>query len=106
MEQRVLSFSVADSYKGVDAPVTAQLAPVGVLELQSADNLATASPLGGASNIHLPVSTQTTRDGTGSNTDSLPVGQPSAAKGGGAVGLFWLLATLFYGLRLRRLRKI
>lgn len=104
MEQRVLSLVVSDDYQGLDAPVTAQLSPVGVIELQSADNLATASPLGGSSNIHLPVNSPSVTTGIVTSDGVTAVGQPSAASSGGSAGIYWLLIGVLYSI-CRRLQR-
>ena len=100
-ERRTLSFDVDEAFHGSNAPVTAQLVPVGVLELQASDNLATASPAGGATMSHLNVNSQSV-DNTNlpSNTATVsPV--TGAAKSAGAFGpvensLSLLLLYLWY----------
>lgn len=52
-EQRTLEFPVSPRFHNVDAPVTAEASPLGILELQEADNLATVSLAGGVSSEHL-----------------------------------------------------
>lgn len=104
-ETRTLSFSVHEDYQGSDAPVTGQLLPLGVMELQASNNTATASPLGGASEQHLPVSTPDPGLAVAPEeervADSSP-GQGAANAGGGAITVWqlscWLLLLLQRGL--------
>ena len=93
LESRSLVIEVAEGFLTSNAPVTAQLVPVGLIELQSADNIATASLLGGGSTIHLPVSeTFAASQAEVSTSGETPASTPSAAqKGGGAASVWWLL---------------
>jgi len=87
---RSMDFPVNSAYQGSDAPVTAQVSPVGVLELQPEDNLATASLAGGTSSQHLAISGAEVA--TPDRTSTELVNAPSAATGtsSGASGLFLL----------------
>lgn len=85
-ERRTLSFDVDSAFHGSNAPVTAQLVPVGVIELQASDNLATASPAGGATMSHLNVNLQS-GGSTNLPSNSSPVlPATGAAKSTGAFG--------------------
>jgi len=92
-ENRSISFQISEPFQGSDAPVTAQLAPVGLLELKPDDNLATASLAGGISLEHLPVSAPAvdpnstpSAQGAGGSNDLA-----AAKSGSGALDLGWLL---------------
>jgi len=103
-ERRVISFIVNDQFQNSDAPVTAQLSPIGLLELKSGDNLATVLVEGGASSQHLIIDNS---PDVGSLSPSSTVGTlasaPSAASSSGSVGWFHILSVMFL-LGLRRLR--
>ncbi len=107
LESRSLVFEVSEEFQASDAPVTAQLVPVGLLELQSADNTATASPLGGSSTIHLTVSETFAGSPTAiSTSDEALASSPSAAQGGGgATSGWWLLCSGCAVLYRRRLKS-
>jgi len=51
--QRTLSFQVNTEFQNTDAPVSAQLKPMGSLELNPANNIATILVEGGSTNQHL-----------------------------------------------------
>ncbi|NND90387.1 MAG: hypothetical protein HKN42_05945 [Granulosicoccus sp.] len=90
MEQRSLVFDISVAFQATDAPVTAQVVPQGVHELQSADNLATVSATGEVSSDHLATG------GSGGDPDGTTTansaGAPSAARsGGGSAGTWFLL---------------
>lgn len=99
-ESRSLAFAVSDDFQSSDAPVTGQLQPSGVMELQDADNIATVSPVGGVSQAHLtqtrPDIDQASLPEQNGESASSP-GQGAANSGsGGIVGqeLLWLLVLL------------
>ncbi len=98
---RTLDFQVTDAFQGSDAPVTAQVTPVGVLELQPEDNLATASLAGGTSTSHLTVTDA--GNVTASEATAGGVTAPSAASysGGGATGLAGLALLIIWLCRKR-----
>lgn len=104
-EKRFISFPVNDEFQNSDAPVTAQLLPVGLLELRSSDNLATVLVEGGASSQHLIVGDN---PGVGSITVSSPnsgaTDAPSAASSAGSVGWHYFIALLAM-LRCRQRRS-
>lgn len=86
---RSIAFPVSSEFIGSDAPVTAQVLPLGAQELQSADNLATASLTGGVSETHLPVqSAGLALNGTILDTSNAGASPPTAASasGSGAFG--------------------
>ncbi|MFK7893700.1 MAG: M12 family metallo-peptidase [Granulosicoccus sp.] len=88
IEQRHIVFSVNTGFQGGDDPVTAQLVPLGTLELREADNRATASPGGGTSENHLSISA-TAVDNTEtrpSNTQS-PIPSTGAASSAGSTDM-------------------
>lgn len=93
LETRSLEFAVSEAYRDSDAPVTGQLSPLSVLELQTADNSATLSLFGvspdtESSDSELASGIEPVVDET-----SASVGTPGqgAASGGGALSLWWLL---------------
>ena len=95
-ENRALSFQISAHFQGSDAPVTAKLVPVGLLELKPDDNLATASLAGGVSLEHLPVSSPALNldnapgaNDTGGNNDLA-----AANSSGGSLSLWWLMFAL------------
>jgi outer membrane protein assembly factor BamD (BamD/ComL family) len=92
-ERRAISFPVNDQFQHSDAPVTAQLSSIGLLELNSSDNLATVLVEGGASSQHLIVDNN---PGVGSITTFVPSGgattAPSAASSAGSIGWLQLLS--------------
>ncbi|ASJ75907.1 Outer membrane protein assembly factor BamD [Granulosicoccus antarcticus IMCC3135] len=96
LERRSLGFEVSDAFQSSDAPVTAQLVPLGLLELQSSDNIATASPTGGSSLTHLSVVAEPLAESQTSDTstEDSAVSSPSAAKEGGGGTSWWWLASL------------
>lgn len=101
---RTLSFPVSGAFQGSDAPVTAQVRPVGLLELQSDDNLATASLTGGASTVHLPVNGPAIDQLNVPSSGGDVASGPSAASysGGGQAG-WWLLSLMgLYGALRRK----
>ncbi len=103
LESRSLVFEVTEEFQVSNAPVTAQLVPVGLLELQSADNIATVSPLGGSSTVHLPVSESFAgSQAVISTSDEAPSSSPSAAQGGGGVTCWWWLLSLGCAVLYRR----
>lgn len=94
-ERRSVVFDVTKEFQASNAPVTAQLLPVGLLELQSADNIATASPLGGSSTTHLSVTeTFAGTPAVTSTSNEASVSRPSAAKEGGGMTSWWWLMSL------------
>lgn len=102
-ENRTLSFEISTLFQASDAPVTAQLVPVGLLELKPDDNLATASLAGGVSLDHLPVSIPSVSLNSASEPNSSGSGNDLAAakSGGGSVTAGWLIfAFLLSALRL------
>ncbi|MGQ7842996.1 M12 family metallo-peptidase [Granulosicoccus sp. 3-233] len=102
-ESRSLSLAVSDDFHGSDAPVTGQLLPLGVLELQDADNTATVSPAGGVSQAHLNVSNPAVDLASvpeGAEVSANNPGQGAANAGGGSLTV-WLLLCLF-GWRVQR----
>lgn len=52
-DTRTIEFPVNPQFQNIDAPVTAQVEPMGIMELQQADNLATVSMTGVVSSEHL-----------------------------------------------------
>ena len=97
-ERRSLQFQINDAFQGSDAPVTAQLVPVSLLELNPGNNLATASLAGGVSLEHLTVDAPSVDPsvspavGTGGGDNELA----AAKSGGGSAGYWWwLLAAAF-----------
>lgn len=101
-EQRNLYFTISELFQGTDAPVTGQIVPVDLLELNPADNLSTASLSGGTSSQHLTVSVPAV------DLVSVPQGEASelqpvtgAANGTGSVRWVALLGLLI-SLCLRR----
>jgi Flp pilus assembly protein TadD len=95
LEIRSLAFDISEDFQASDAPVTAQLVPVGLLELQASDNIATASPMGGSSAVHRPVTVLPvgSQAGLSPSADETPDSHPSAARqGGGASSWWWLLS--------------
>ncbi len=91
-ERRAISFPVTQQFQNSDAPVTAQLSPIGLLELKSSDNLATVIVEGGASSQHLIVSDNPS---VNSITITAPRGAasaaPSAASSAGSLDWLQLL---------------
>lgn len=103
-ERRTISFPVIDQFQNSDAPVTAQLSPIGLLELKSSDNLATVLVEGGASTQHL---IEGSTPGVGTITSTSPnagaTAAPSAASSSGALGWIQLLGLVaWFGCRRRR----
>lgn len=93
-ERRTLIFGVRPDFQDNDAPVTAQVEPVGLLEMQYSDNLATTSLSGSPSiqpvSVNTPVGEQDISVMEPQN--SLPTA--GAAKSIGSVGLSGLIALL------------
>ncbi|MGK0229936.1 MAG: outer membrane protein assembly factor BamD (BamD/ComL family) [Gammaproteobacteria bacterium] len=104
-EMRAISFPVNDQFQNSDAPVTAKLSPMGLLELKSNDNLATVLVEGGASTQHLiagsnpSVSSITTSSPNGGATTA-----PSAASSAGSLGWLQLLSLTALLVQCRRRR--
>ena len=104
-ESRVIAFPVIDQFQNSDAPVTAQLSPIGLLELKSSDNLATVLVEGGASTQHL---IQGSTPGVSSISTTAPnasaTAAPSAASSaGGSLGwLQLLMLSVLFGVSRRR----
>ena len=98
--QQTISFVVNEPFLNSDSPVSAQLTPVGLLELRSSDNLATVLVEGGASSQHLisgsqpPISSLTPSETTTDGDSTL-----SAAKSSGALGWSWLALWVFLLVR-------
>ncbi len=105
-EVRSLSFPVSEDFQSSEAPVTGQLQPLGVMELQNADNTATVSPAGGVSQAHLNIVQPDTDLASvpGEETESADSPGQGAANAGGGIA-FWMLLCLF-GLRVQRLRTV
>lgn len=87
-ERRTLAFPVSNAFQGSDLPVTGQVVPVGLLELQPSDNLSTASLAGGTSNQHLTVTTPTV-DLTAAPTGQAVTTPPSAGAASATGALHW-----------------
>ena len=106
-ERRAISFPVIDQFQNSDAPVTAQLSPVGLLELNSSDNLATVLVEGGASTQHL---IEGSTPGVGTITSTSPnagaTAAPSAASSSGALGWIQLLGLMAWFKYRRRLQVL
>ncbi|MFK7856992.1 MAG: M12 family metallo-peptidase [Granulosicoccus sp.] len=103
-ERRSLHFQISEPFQGSNAPVTAQLSPVGLLELRPDNNLATASLAGGVTQDHLPVSAPASSlgevPGAGSSNSSSEL---AAAKSGtGSVSA----SLLFFGALVAALRLL
>ncbi len=96
-ESRSLAFAVSEDFQSSDAPVTGQLQPSGVMELQDADNIATVSPTGGVSQAHLTPTRPDIDQASNSEQDGAQAsspGQGAANGGGGSMAgweLLWLL---------------
>lgn len=94
MEQRSISFAVNAQFADGSAPVTGQLTPLGILELQADDNLVTVTVDGSTSVAHLDVNEVNVGGAAGD------VGQqPSAANAaGGALSYYLLFGMLIFRL--------
>lgn len=90
-ESRRIGFSVSERFKDQSAPVTGQVSPVGVLELQDANNVATVSLDGNLLSSHLPVNDAYENAESASEPPST-----GAAKAAGFVDsiLLWMLGLL------------
>jgi len=95
-ESRQISFPVSEDFQNSDAPVTAQVSPIGILELQKTDNLATVSLNGVYSSEHLPVygNGETLQPLAAADEQGTPV--TGAARESGLLDavLIWLLSGL------------
>ena len=100
-ESRSLAFAVSDDFQSSDAPVTGQLQPSAVMELQDADNIATVSPVGGVSQAHLIQARPDIDQASISEQNGVSLsspGQGAANSGSGGIAgqeLLWLLVLLF-----------
>lgn len=95
-ERRVISFIVNDQFQNSDAPVTAQLTPIGLLELRSDDNLATVLVEGGASTQHLIVDINPEISSIAPSSTSVGASSaPSAASSAGSLEWLQLLSIAF-----------
>lgn len=101
-ERRSVSFAVNDQFQNSDAPVSAQLAPVGLLELNSSDNLATVLVQGGASSHHLIMDNTPGVASISVSTAENSTATPSAASSTGALGWFQLLGLAVFAGYCRR----
>ncbi len=97
---RSVNFPVNAAYHGSDAPVTAQVEPVGVLELQPENNLATASLAGGAVDSHLTISGGGLSPSTPTQDEFVNVPSAASSTSGGAIAP-WALALLLLMVRAR-----
>ena len=102
-ERRVVSFPVNDQFQNSDAPVTAQLTPVGLLELNSADNLATVLVEGGASSQHLIENATPGVDSVApsATTTGSEAALSAASSSGSMAWLSMLILSALVGLRRR-----
>ena len=96
-EIRSLAFEVSDGYLSSDAPVTGQLLPFGVMELQAADNIATVSLLGGVSQAHLTVTVPEVDLASVPEENDVALGSPGqgAANSGSGALVRWELLCLW-----------
>jgi len=91
-EQRTISFPVTQAFQNSDSPVSGQLSPVGLLELQSGNNIATVLVEGGASSQHLISNGTTPVNSVTPTTSSTRLNStPSAARSSGALSQLWLM---------------
>lgn len=107
-ERRSIPFQITAQFQGSDAPVTAQLTPVGLLELKPDNNLATASLAGGASQDHLPVRVPAVGLSSAPDTIGGVSGNDlgAANSGSGSLSVGWLMMVLLVFARRLRGRAV
>ena len=104
-ETRTLDLAVAEQYQSSSDPVTGQVSPVGVLELQEDNNLATVSLRGGSSTENLTIASSATTSGqaTVASTDATTPETGAASSGSGATWRLEILVLLILAGWRRRL---
>ncbi len=91
---RIIDLPVSADHQNSDAPVTAQIVPVGVMELQQTNNLATVSLVaGGTSGQSLPVTVAPAQSGQQFSAQPGNTPAAGAASSSGSISTFivWLL---------------
>ncbi len=91
-EGRIIEFLVSDDYQDSDAPVTAQVSPIGILELQQANNLATVSLAGGRSGQVLPTAAAPSQSAAPVSVELATTPTTGAASSAGVLN--WIAAGL------------